>query len=90
VKTHYKTGDLLCDMHDGFKYLPRNLQAVAHIRLATDEAVAKLAALLPAGSRATTNKLLIVIGETPAGEPIAAYSYDGRTLGIVHLRLTQQ
>jgi hypothetical protein len=84
----YMVGNVLCDMHDGFRFLPDNLEVVSHIRWYDGKATEKVTAL---AGKHPGNKFLVVVGETVAydGNIVAAYSYDGSRMGVVELRLKQ-
>ena len=86
----YKPGDILCDMHDKFKYLPENLRVVSHIQVQAEgatEIFMKLAqSQYPEPINHPGNKYLMVIAwGTWARNLIAAYSYDDRYFGMVAL-----
>lgn len=87
IKAEYESGDILCDMHDGFKYLPGNLKPVQHIKTHMDDS-SKVIMAFNRGKH-PGNKYLVVIGKDYlSGNLIAAYGYDNRLLGIVVLEMT--
>jgi len=84
-KTTYEVGDMLCDMHDGFQYLPDNLKMVSHI-IMQDETALQLA---NAFVKSPINKYLYVVGEVPfTGNIVAVYQYDGIYFGMAELKYT--
>lgn len=81
----YKEGDILCDMHDGFKGLPDNLEVVSSILLRTDKATEVLYNITDGAIPG--NKYLVIVGHSPDySYLVAAYSYDGRVFGMVQLQ----
>ena len=80
----YKVGDVLCDMHDGFKYLPDNLTPGDdnYIKVRLDGSSELLRRLC--NNKMVTNKYLVVVALTEVGY-LAAWSYDDRYFGLVEL-----
>jgi hypothetical protein len=78
----YDVGNVLCDMHDGFKDLPDNLEVVARIQVTTESASKIITAFFGVHPG---NKYLTVVGDNMHG-PVAAYSYDARYFGLVQLK----
>ncbi len=89
VKTHYERGDFLCDMHDGFEFLPKNLTVVSHSVTTIPEGVSGLDMVRELCNRGVTNKDLYVTGPTFDGRADigAVYSYDERRFGLVTLKV---
>lgn len=77
----YKIGDVLCDMHYGYKYLPDNLVIDSFLSFDCDSRK-MITAMFP--NIAFDNKYLVVVSDEQT-DLLAAYSYDGQTLGLVKL-----
>lgn len=84
----YQVGDVLCDMHDGFKGLPDDLEVVRDIKVRTDAAGDMI---MGACGHQPCNKSLVIIGYSHSFlYLVAAYSYDGRYFGMVELRYRER
>lgn len=88
-KNSYDHGDVLCDMHYGYRDLPNNLEVVREVRLRTDHATEML--LAATGGKHPGNKYLVVVGRSPDYcHLVAVWSYDARYFGMVELKMTPQ
>jgi hypothetical protein len=84
-KETYEPDDILCDMHDGWKGLPNNLEVVHAIRFNHSKS-SHIVQMLN-NNKHPGNKYLVVVGNGTFGSNlVAAYSYDANFLGIVELR----
>lgn len=86
-RQNYIPGDVLCDMHDGLKFLPDNLAVVGSITVSLEGAgdIARDMVLAAKGQAGYTNKMLVVIGGSPSYNIVAAYAYDDARLGMIEL-----
>jgi hypothetical protein len=88
IKDTYKVGDILCDMHDGFSYLPKNLIVLEHRKLRTDDALKMLQEFCePLSIKTPTNKYLVIVSDMTNGKYKAMYSYDDRIFGVVEIEI---
>lgn len=88
-KDYYEAGDVLCDMHDHFKYLPDNLEVIKVMNLQKESGAHDYVQDFLRGIYDQVkhgNKYLTVVGEAPDGGYIAVYSYDDHIFGMVQLR----
>lgn len=86
-KERYEKGDILCDMHDGFRGLPDNLQIGDVVRLRIDTASQLITAMV---GKHPGNKYLTVVGYSyNFNHIVAAWSYDGDMFGMAELKLKQ-
>ena len=83
-KDDYSVGDVLCDMHDGFEGIPKNLRVVSFITVGNVNAARTLCALT--NDVHPGNKYLTIVGENTK-HYVAAYSYDNQIFGLVELEL---
>ena len=79
-------GDVIHDMHYGTNTLHEKFVIKEHICIRTDKAYEALRKLLDdiEFDRPYINKMLVVVDYNSKGW-VAAYSYDGRTFGVMVL-----